>query len=154
MKSWEEENEMQLKNWMTAGLLGLLMACGAGTPDAMGEEKKEKKTFSIVSGEATVAPGAEGSVEFSVVPVKGYKWNKDFPAQLTLKSGNDAVSLKGEQFRGDAFKTKDKQTSVAAGVKGVKAGTSTLSGELRFSVCNEESCIIATEKVEAKVTVK
>ena len=146
---------MHLKTLMATGLLGLLVACGAGAPDAVGEETKDKKNFSIVAGEATVQAGADGNVEISIVPAKGYKWNKDFPAMLTLKSGaDDVVAVKTETFKGDAFKSKDKQVSVAAGITGKKAGASTVSGELRFSVCKEESCIIATEKVEAKVTVK
>ena len=146
---------MQFKSLLIASSLGLMIALGAGTPDAMGEEKKEKKTFSIETGETTVNTGKDGKVSITIVPAKGYKWNKDFPAMLTMKEGTEGVvALKGNQYRGDAFQTKDKNVSVAAEVTGKKAGEQALEGELRFSVCNEESCIIATEKVEAKVTVK
>ena len=146
---------MQFKSLLTACSLGLLIACGAGTPEAAGEEKKEKKTFSIETSETTVTAGADGKVQFTIVPAKGYKWNKDFPAMLTMQEGTDGVvSLKGTQYKGTAFETKDKKTSVNAVITGKKAGDQAVTGEVRFSVCNEESCIIATEKVEAKVTVK
>ena len=146
---------MQFKTLLIASTFGLIIALGAGTPEAIGEEKKQKKTFSIQTGETTVTTGKDGQVSITIVPAKGYKWNKDFPAMLTMKEGTEGVvALKGSQYRGDDFKTGDKNVSVAAGVTGKKAGEQALEGELRFSVCNEESCIIATEKVEAKVTVK
>ena len=146
---------MQFKSLLIASTFGLVIALGAGTPDAMGEEKKEKKNFSIQTGETTVSAGKDGKVNITIVPAKGYKWNKDFPAMLTMKEGTEGVvALKGTQYKGDAFETKDKKVSVAADVTGKKAGAQALQGELRFSVCNEESCIIATEKVEANVTVK
>ena len=43
---------------------------------------------------------------------------------------------------------------VSAQVEGKVAGNGDRIGRACFSVCDEESCIIATEKVEAKVTVK
>ena len=146
---------MQFKSWITTCTLGILVAFALGAPNAVGEEKKEAKTFSIEATDTTLDSGTEGKVEITIVPAKGYKWNKDFPAMLTMQEGTaDVVALKGTQYKGDAFKTKDKKTSVAALVTAKKAGDQAIQGELRFSVCNEESCIIATEKVEAKVTVK
>ena len=114
----------------------------------------EEKKFKIESSELSINPGKAGDVTFTVHPAKGYKWNKDFPAMLKVDASGETIAVATKEFRGESFKQAEKETSVSAKVEGKAAGTALVSGELRFSVCNEESCIIATEKVEAKVTVR
>ena len=140
-----------MRNFRIATMLIVSLAVFLGlASSATAEEKK----FKIQSSELSISAGQAGNVTFTVKPAKGFKWNKDFPAMLKLQPSGDAVGLKTTEFRGDSFKQAEKETSVSAQVEGKVAGNGTVSGELRFSVCDEESCIIATEKVEAKVTVK
>lgn len=136
--------------------LGALLACSLGTSEASAEEKKKDvKNFRVTTTAAAVATGTDGKINVSITPAKGYKWNKDFPASLKFgDESNDFITMGTKMFRGDAFKAGKKNVSLAAGFKGTKAGESRVAGELRFSVCNEESCITYTEKITANILVK
>ena len=115
-------------------------------------DKKPKKTYEIKVGKAAMKSGAEAKADVAVLAAKGYKWNKEYPAKLTLKPGTKAKLAKTEfkQLAGD-FKLDGDNASVAVALTGDKPGEETVKGELKFSVCNEKTCLI--EKAEVQIAV-
>ncbi len=102
------------------------------------------------------AVGQDGRVELVIHPAKGWKWNKDYPAKLTLGDGVRIASFTKTVFK----KTKgeitgdDANGKVAIPGKGVTAGTAPLAAKLSFSVCNKETCKLLKEDLKLTLTVK
>jgi len=141
-----------MKNWS----LALLLACAAYVVSVTASAQlKEAGLYSTkLTGEVVV--GKEGNLELRILPAKGYKWNKDYPAKITLPNS------KLVQFKKSVLKARDgdikaEKTSGLATMTctGTTTGTETLTAEASFSVCSEETCqVLRKRKVSLSVVVK
>ena len=128
------------------------------TTDEVREEaakEKEKPRFAIKAKGATLQPGGEATAKISIIPAKGYKWNKDFPAKVTFAATPKLLKLAKTEFKqlkGD-FKASDKVASVKIPVTATGAGEETLVGTAKFSVCNDTTCVIEKADVKMKFTI-
>ena len=107
-----------------------------------------------LSGEITL--GKEGNLELRFTPAKGYKWNKDNPAKITLPESKLVKFKKSVLKKAEGDIKADKAQGVAQMVgTGTTAGTETLAVEASFSVCSEETCqVLRKRKVNVQLVVK
>ena len=61
--------------------------------DAAKEKEKEKPRFAIKARGATLQAGGEATAKISIIPAKGYKWNKEFPAKVTFTASPKLLKL-------------------------------------------------------------
>ena len=118
-------------------------------------KEKEKPRFAIKAKGATLQAGGEATAKISIIPAKGYKWNKEFPAKVTFTGSPKLLKLAKTEFKqlkGD-FKASDKVASVKIPVTATGVGEETLVGTAKFSVCNDTTCVIEKADVKMKFTI-
>jgi len=131
-----------------------LFLIGALASPASAEDKgKKSSAYAIEWTSQNVKVGQDGTLTLAITAGKGYKWNKEFPASFKVTPTGGAATVSSTDFRKDAFKTDGTKTAVKVPVRGAASGQTTLEGKARFSVCNEEACIVKTETVSATVQV-
>lgn len=112
-------------------------------------------TYAVATPKSEARAGAAGKSKITVTPAKGYKWNKDYPAKLTLDAPKRVKLAKAEykQLAGD-FSTGDKDAGVeVAYTAAAEACEDTITGKLKFSVCNDKTCLIEEAAVRIAVSV-
>jgi hypothetical protein len=124
--------------------------------DTVENTKPVPKRFDVpsIAGKTTV--GNKTTLEVKVTVAKGWKWNEQYPAKLEFKEIPVGVSLdkaKYSQLKGD-FKSSKQAASIALKVSGKKAGQATVIGKIKFSVCNETTCVIEKAPVSVVVSVR
>ena len=125
-------------------------------PDTIQSDKNAKKRFSIPAAAAKTKVGGKTTVKVQVNVAKGWKWNEQYPAKLTFTDVPEAISLpklKYSQMKGD-FKSSKEAASVGLNLSGKKAGKATVVGNMKFSVCNETSCVIEKAPISVVVAVQ
>jgi hypothetical protein len=113
------------------------------------------KEFSTKVASAKLKSGAEGQAVISILPGKGFKWNKEYPAKVTFEGAPKHVALAKtqlKQFGGD-FKTSDKRADISVKMTGKLAGKETLTAKAKFSVCNDTTCVIREASLNISVAV-
>jgi hypothetical protein len=143
---------------MSLGLsFAVIVACSAPAAPAAGEDKPASgKQFTVeVKAAKAVKPGEKGAVEVVIKPAKGYKWNKDFPSAFALQGESPVAQFERKEWEKDDFADDGKKATLKVPFEGREAGEATVTGKARFSVCNDETCLIFTdEAVEMKVSVR
>ena len=141
-----------MKFW-TAGLMALLVALTFSTT-ACAEKKTDGLYTTALTGEVVV--GKEGNLELKIIPAKGYKWNKEYPAKIKLPEST-LVKFKKQVLKKNDGDIVAKGTNGVAPVActGTTAGTETLTAEASFSVCSAETCqVLRKRSIALKVVVK
>jgi len=118
------------------------------------DAKKKAPDFKIAVTSPALTVGGKGTASVSVAALNGYKWNKEYPAKLIFKTAPKHVKLGKSEFKqmaGD-FKVGDKKTDIPVGMMASAVGTETVTGALKFSICNPTACII--EKAVVILAVK
>ncbi len=119
-------------------------------------DKKDKgPTYAVATPKSEAQAGQAGKGTVTVTPAKGYKWNKDYPAKLTLDAPKKVKLAKTEykQLAGD-FKMGEKDAGVeVAYTAAAEAGEDAITGKLKFSVCNDKTCLIEEAAVRIAVNV-
>lgn len=105
-------------------------------------------TIKVENGKAKVGDAATISV--TVTAAEGFKMNQDYPSKIKDIDGGRAVAVDSDSVRGKVDGKKYVRYQIEATPK--KRGTHKLSGEIRFSVCNEESCHIKKVPLDATIT--
>ena len=87
--------------------------------------------------------GEEGIAKAIFKPIRGFKWNKDYPASFRIKTKDFpiAVPLKIKSGRNE-FKINDKGAILCVPFKGKETGRIQVEGFVSFSVCNEKECLV------------
>jgi hypothetical protein len=136
-----------------AGLAAPGSVSGAAGPERPAA-KIETDTFTLEARDATVKPGAEGKLVVQIKAKAGNKVNDQYNHKLKLKAPDGIELPKPELKKADGV-FDDKQTfTFTVPVKALRAGTFNVSGEAKFSVCNETQCLIEKREVSATVTAK
>ena len=117
-------------------LAACLMVMCAGVALA---EKPNPADFYKLEFNGKLSAGAPGKVIFTIVGINGYKWNKEFPAKLTLETSETALVLPNVKYRQIPSKDNwEKGVKVVATAK--RAGTYPLTATMDFSVCKADVC--------------
>jgi hypothetical protein len=143
----------------------LLFVSGATAVNTTGPEstpnetvtstKPVPKRFAVPNVAGKTKVGNKTTLQVKVSVAKGWKWNEQYPAKLEFKDVPVGVSLdkaKYSQLKGD-FKSSKQAASVALRVSGKKTGETTVVGKMKFSVCNETTCVIEKAPVSVVVSV-
>ena len=122
------------------------------------QDKKKAPNFKVTITSPTLSVGGKGTASVSIAALAGYKWNKEYPAKLVFKTPPKNVKFGKMEFKQMAkpsdFKVGDKKTDVVASMMASAAGTETVKGALKFSICNETACIIEKAEVALAVSVQ
>lgn len=122
-------------------------------PTSMAKPPKGLYKASI-SGSLEV--GKDGQLTLRIVPAKGYKWNKQYPAKLVLNNDANVSFSKTEykQLKGE-MKLDGKGCTVDIAAKAVKAGNADINAVMSMSICNEDTChVLRKRKLTLAVAVK
>ncbi|MEZ4269051.1 MAG: hypothetical protein R3F39_22050 [Myxococcota bacterium] len=115
----------------------------------------DAKSFTL---QVTVPPlqaGKRADAVVSVVAAKGYHWNLEYPAKLVFAGDQTKVALGKKEFSqmGGDFKASEAKADVAVALEAKGAGAETVKGELKFSICNDTTCLIKSAPIELAVVV-
>mgnify|MGYP001270516155 CR=1 FL=1 len=106
--------------------------------------KAKKKTFAelpfkIQYTQTAASKGEASKTAVTVIPLDGYKMNKDFPNSLNLNPATDAQLAKTKYSPADARLT-DQALTFGIDFTPAAVGSTQFSGTANFSVCNESTC--------------
>jgi len=133
-------------------------AANAAVPTAApaGKKKRGGKQYAVVARPVTIKSGGKTVHKLTIQPIKGLKFNKDFPSKFVVSPGKHAVCDKKKlSSRGGDVKTEGKMGVVSIPLSAKAAGTEKLSIMASFSVCNDEQCfLLRGEMLNLPVTVR
>jgi hypothetical protein len=144
----------------TAIALGLLCAAalcspgcrkaGDGASGGAGKPLASKAFYRIDAGRAAAcAPGATCEARLVLTALGAYHVNPDYPFKF-LGEPAPAVPVDGE----GAFAIDDaRHLTMTVKFRPAAAGTATLVGTFKLSVCSDETCEIETPRIELAVPV-
>ncbi len=129
------------KRWIPAVMMAVLvwaMAAGAGA--------EAKKPFALTFGEAR-ARTCKSGVRMVITPTDGFKMNLEYPTRLTASAPSRVVVKKPTQTKADAvtFVHAEAVFDVCYEIPAGPAPQGEVQATIKFSVCNDERCIMFTE---------
>lgn len=128
-----------MRSWLrAAGLCSVLVLAAACTKSAPDAEPVTDASASTGQWTLSTSVDGEGRLITEVTPKAGYRINVDYPWKLTV--GEQA------QGQGEASTFDEKKVRFVSDTS-AEAGTQ-VEGELRFSVCNDATCLTPREKVQ------
>lgn len=134
--------------------VGETPAATAQAPAEPAAGRTSGPTYTIEHAAVTLAPAASGELELRVTPTPGFKVNLLYPWDLTLSTG-DPVTIERTEWDNASAQTFTEQEAVfRLPVEATQSGTYEVSGDLRFSICNEHRCQTPTAQVGWAVTVE
>jgi hypothetical protein len=123
-----------------------LMFGAAASTDA---EAGAPYSLNVSNGSAKV--GASTTITVTVKANAGFKCNAEYPHKVKGLSAADGVDLGAKKVMGSIS---GKKITFSVPVTPTKAGTHAVTGQVRFSVCNDKSCHIKKLPLSASVTGK
>ena len=105
-------------------------------------------SFSVSVGNATAKVGEQGAISVTVTAAEGFKCNDGYPHRVKKLAG-DGVKFGADSVAG-AVSGKSIRFSVP--VTPTAAGSHAVTGQVKFSVCNDKSCHIKKVPLNATVT--
>ncbi len=111
--------------------------------------------YAVTVQDATGSVGGEASIVVVIKATGQYKVNAKYPHKLKLEEPPAGLELPKRLLkRSDGSLDDEKTFTFRIPAKATRAGSFTVSGKLKFSVCDATSCLIKKEKLEATVTAK
>jgi len=101
----------------------------------------------VKNGKAKV--GETATITVTVTAGDGYKANKEYPSKIKNLEAAGAAELAATSVSGAV---RDNNIVFSVEVTPKRKGRHAVTGELRFSVCNAESCSIKKVPLDASVT--
>lgn len=130
-----------MRSWIRAAgvssLFLLAVACSKGAPAAEADGSSESEVSATTQWTVLTSVDDEGRLITEVTPKRGYRINVDYPWKLTVDEST--------QNQGDAAAFDEKKVRFVSSTQ-ADAG-SVVEGELRFSICNDATCLTPREKV-------
>jgi hypothetical protein len=96
--------------------------------------------------------GKQGTVTAVLVAKAPYKCNAKYPYKFKLDAPSSGVSYPESTVRG--MQVSPKRSSMSIPFLPTQTGKATISGQLSFSICTEERCVIEKRKLSVTVDVK
>ena len=124
--------------------LGALLL-STGTAPSMARADSEYE-IDVANGRAAV--GESGTITVTVTAGEGFKANKEYPNKVKDLASSGATR-RSTSVKGTVSGNK---ISYSISATPNSAGTHEVSGEVRFSVCNESSCHIKKVPLSATIT--
>jgi hypothetical protein len=144
-------------------LLGAAAACAlslgvptaAASPDAtvpLATISGEQYTIEVTSPPVSV--GADAEFQVKVEATGGFKFNKAFPTKLKLGDAPEGLVFpKPKLKKGDGVASADgKSFTFAVPVKATRAGRFPFEAVLKFSVCNDDKCVVQRKKLKSSIS--
>jgi hypothetical protein len=97
--------------------------------------------------------GAEATAKIVITPATSYHVNTEFPVKLELQPAAGVTLPKalfvagGNKGKGDADAFDERQLAFAIKLTPAQAGNVTVSGTIKFAVCDKDSCLPKKEPV-------
>lgn len=113
----------------------------------------EGESFVIKVVDATVASGKEGTFTVSINAKDGFKVNDQYPHKVNLDDPPSGVALPKQKLKKGDGQFEGKSFVFKIPVKAESAGSHTVGGNVKFSVCNDNQCLIKDAAIQAKITV-
>lgn len=104
----------------------------------------------VVGAEVAVGEEAMGTV--TVLPEPGHHINLDYPQRLTIAPVAGVRLLTAELSLADAQIDRDRRLTFTVAAVPERAGAFALDGELRLSVCGDDTCTTARAPVKLALT--
>lgn len=89
----------------------------------------------------TVAPGGTAKAQVTVLPGKGYKINKEFPANLQMEALTGVTFSPAKLERAAAKVDTDHELTFEVQMSAAVAGDFNTKGLLKFAVCDDANCV-------------
>lgn len=149
---------MRRSVWLVipAVLGGIYLVLGASPSSGKQKEGAPGDSFFISIDPVALKQGEEAAAVISFRAGSRFKWNLEYPARVELKGEPKTVSVPRTSFRSSSgdFEVSEKEASVKIPLTGRAPGQEKLAAEAKFSVCNDNTCLIETARVEIPVTVQ
>lgn len=116
-------------------------------PPLGGAAEYHEPQFDItVRANPAYAVGKEGSFDIVVEPKGGYHTNDRYPYKLKLQT-TDGVKFPADVVNKDAVALEPMRATMKVSVTPTSAGEKQVGGQLSFSVCSAERCLIEKRHV-------
>ncbi|MBK8482114.1 MAG: hypothetical protein IPL40_13260 [Proteobacteria bacterium] len=127
----------------------------AAPPQAGSPRTAEARLYRIeLVAPTAVAPGEKATATVSVTPLPPYKINLEYPVRLVVRAPAPIAPAELRMGPGDAATFTVKELLLRPSFTLPAAGEYPLAGELRFSVCTDSQCELATEAVRWRASAK
>lgn len=126
---------------------GLLLGGTVATHQDAQAEEGAPFSLSVTNGKAKV--GEAGTITVTVTAGKGHKANGEYPNKIKDLTVAGNAELAATTVRGSVS---GKSIIYSVGVTPKAAGTHSVTGQIRFSICNETSCHIKKLPLDATIT--
>lgn len=140
---------MSLKKTLTRTLLAVATVATVATIVSLGalaQAADPAENYSIETQAPSVTVAADGTATVTFKVSGEFKWNRDYPARITVDGSPRVVTLDKKVYKqldGDfAIGAQDKEAQVRIPFKGAASGTEKAALEAKFSVCNASLCQI------------
>ncbi len=117
-----------------------------------GEPGDKEYTLQIEPGEAKV--GEQSKVSIRVVPQGKWHMNLEYPTKLEINPPDGTTVAKPKLAKADAVKLDEQGCEFAVAFTPQEAGDKKFTGEFKFAVCEDETCVPKTETLEFEVAVE
>jgi hypothetical protein len=129
-------------------------ARGGAAEDGAGDAQAADGNFAITAApQGTVAVGGAGRAEVTLEGRNGYHVNQDYPIQLTIRPPVGVEVAKTTLARDDASTFEEARAVFPVVFTPREAGRKEFTGELSFSVCNPQNCLMERRPVTFAVDV-
>ncbi len=148
---------------LAVAMVGALALVTAPSDAATEVQGSQVQTLSTMSGEGYTVTvqdvigsvGAEAPIVVIIKATGQYKVNAKYPHKLKLAEPPAGLELPKRMLkRADGSLDDEKTFTFSIPAKATRAGSFTVSGKLKFSVCDATSCLIKKEALQATVTAK
>lgn len=130
-------------------LAGLALAFGAAAASAEPIGAAADLSFTLKASAGAAKVGEPAAVQVVVTAADGFKANAEYPNKIKDLAVNGAAALAAAEVEGAAT---EKAIVYSIAVTPRAAGTHAITGEVRFSVCNDKSCFIKKVPLATSVT--
>jgi len=126
---------------------------GPGRVAALAATKVEGDQYLIQVDPPALRVSEAGALGVSIEGKAGFKFNRDFPTKLELGPAPDGLEFpKPKLKRADGVLDADgKVFTFKAPMIAKRAGDYAIEATLKFSVCNEDKCVVQRQTLRAKI---
>jgi hypothetical protein len=128
----------------------------SGRGAALAVTKVEGDQYLVQIEPPALQIGEAGALTVRIEGKAGFKFNRDFPTKLDLGTAPDGLQFpKPLLKRGDgSLDDAGKVFTFKAPIVAKRAGEFALEATLKFSVCNEDKCVVQRQQLRAKVAAR
>lgn len=133
-----------------------LSAAGTQAGDLVPLATVEGEQYTVEIVAPAVNVDADAQFRVSIAAKGGFKFNQAFPTKLKLGDPPNGLEFPKRRLKkGDGQASADgKSFAFAVPVKATKAGQFPFDAVLKFSVCNDEKCVVQRKKLKIAITAK